>query len=230
MSTGWCPGGALQADGAWVAAKRGFLFPIAALSRVFRGKFVAALKAAHQGGKLRGEALLTDAAWGDLLARLYDHAWVVYAKHSLGGPEQVLDYLGRYTHRMAISNERILRMDADTVSLRVRDSAHGKRRRTLSVPAQTFIERILLNVLPKGFKRIRHCGLLGPVGKAAKLAQARAALSAPTPDATVVESVEQFIGRINRIEWLRCTHCANRSFVLTAPIASLRAPPVRAPP
>jgi hypothetical protein len=231
------PGGALKADGDWVAAKRGFLFPITALSRVFRGKFVAALKAAHHDGKLpgealRGDALPTDAAWGDLLARLYEHAWVVYAKHSLGGPEQVLDYLGRYTHRVAISNERILGMDADTVRLRVRDSAHGKRRRTrtLSVPAQTFIERFLLHVLPKGFKRIRHYGLLGPAGKAAKLARARAALSAPAPDPLVVESVEEFIGRINRLEWLRCTHCGNGRFVPSAPIAPVRVPPVRGPP
>jgi len=223
------PGGALTADGEWVAAKRGFLFPIAALSRVFRGKFIAALKA-RQGGKLRGEALPSEAAWGDLLARLYDHDWVVYAKHSLGGPEQVLDYLGRYTHRVAVSNERILGMDGDTVRLRVRDSAHGKRRRTLSLPAHTFIERFLLHVLPKGFKRIRHYGLLGPAGKAAKLAQARAALSAPTPDPAVIESVEAFMGRINRIEWLRCAHCANGRFVPTAPIAPVRMPLARAPP
>ena len=89
------PGGALKADGNWVAAKRGFLFPIQALSQVYRGKFVAALKAAHQGGKLRaealrGDALLTNTAWGTLLARLYEHDWVVYARHSLGGPEQSL--------------------------------------------------------------------------------------------------------------------------------------------
>ena len=128
---------------------------------------------------------------------------MVYARHSLGGPEQVLEYLGRYTHRVAISNERILGMDADTERLRVRDPAHGKRRRTLSVPAHTFIERFLLHVLPKGFKRIRHYGLLGPAGKAAKLAQVRAALSAPTPDPAVIEPVEAFMRRIHRIEWLR---------------------------
>jgi len=219
------PGGALTAGGAWVAAKRGFLFPVHALSRVFRGKFVAALNAARQDGKLRG-----DAAWGDLLTRLYAHDWVVYAKQSLGGPEQVLDYLGRYTHRVAISNERILGMTADTVSLRVRDSANGNRKRTLHVPAHCFIERFLLHVLPKGFKRIRHYGLLGPAGKTVKLARARAALSAPTPDPVVLESVEQFIGRINRIEWLRCPHCTNGRFVPSAPIAPGRAPPVRAPP
>ncbi len=224
-------GGALRAAGDWVAAKRGFLFPVKALSKVFRGKFVATLKAAHQGGKLQ-QAGLTDRAWRDLLARLYVHDWVVYAKQPLGGPEQVLDYLGRYTHRVAISNERILGMDGDTVSVRVRDWTQGNRRRTLSVPAQTFIERFLLHVLPKGFKRIRHYGLLGPAGKAAKLAQARAALSVPAPDPLVVESVEAFMRRIDRHEWSRCPHCGKGRFVPTAPIASaparslhLRGPP-----
>jgi Putative transposase/Transposase zinc-binding domain len=231
------PGGALKANGQWVAAKRGFLFPNTALSEVFRGKFVAALKRARQDGKLRGEALrgealLADAPWGALLARLYEHDWVVYAKHSLGGPAQVLEYLGRYTHRVAISNERILGMDADTVRLRVRDSTHGNRRRTLSLPAHTFIERFLLHVLPKGFKRIRHYGLLGPAGKKQRLAQARAALSAPTPDPAAAESIEAFMQRIGRLQGLRCAHCAEGRFVPTAPIAPERArvPPLRGPP
>ena len=224
------PGGALKADGQWVAAKRGFLFPVQALSGVFRGKFVAALKRAREEGTLhteapRGDALSTEPAWGALLTRLYAHDWVVYAKHSLGGPEQVLEYLGRYTHRVAVSNERILGIDAHTVRLRVRDSAHGNRRRALSLPAHTFIERFLLHVLPKGFKRIRHYGLLGPAGKAAKLAQARTALSVPPPDPALIESLEEVIGRINRIEWLRCTHCALGRLVPTAALAPARGPP-----
>ena len=229
------PGGALKADGSWVAAKRGFLFPIHALSRVYRGKFVAALELTREEGKLRaeaprGDALSTEAAWGDLLTRLYAHDWVVYAKQPLGGPEQVLEYLGRYTHRVAVSNERILGIDRDTVRLRVRDSANGNGKRTLHVPAQSFIERFLLHVLPKGFKRIRHYGLLASAGKALKLAQARAALSAPTPDPALIESVAQFIGRINRIEWLRCTHCAIGRLIPTGSIAPARAPSVRGPP
>ncbi len=224
-------GGALTAAGDWAAAKRGFLFPIEALSQVFRGKFVAALKAAHQGGKLQ-QAGLADRAWRDLLARLYVHDWVVYAKQPLGGPAQVLDYLGRYTHRVAISNERILGMDADTVSVRVRDWTQGNRRRTITLPATTFIDRFLLHVLPKGFKRIRHYGLLGPAGKAVKLAQARAALSAPPPDPVVVESVQAFMHRIQRHEYLRCTHCGKGQFVPTASIAPalVRVPPLRGPP
>jgi hypothetical protein len=157
---------------------------------------------------------------------------VVYAKEPLGGPAQVLDYLARYTHRVAISNERILGMAGDTVSVRVRDWTQGNRRRTLSVPAQIFIERFLLHVLPKGFKRIRHYGLLGPAAKTAKLAQARAALSAPAPVRLVVESLEAFMRRIDRLECLRCPHCGTGQFVPTAPIASepARVPPLRGPP
>jgi hypothetical protein len=223
------PGGALGADGAWVAAKHGFLFPIAALSQVYRGKFVAALKAARQGGKLQ-QAGLADRAWRDLLTRVHRHDWVVYAKHALGGPAQVLDYLGRYTHRVAISNERILGMDGDTVRLRVRDWTQGNRRRTLTLPAHTFIERFLLHVLPNGFKRIRHYGLLGPAGKAVKLAQARAALSAPLPDPVVVESVEAFLRRIERHQWSRCPHCGKGRFVPTAPLAPVRWRYLRGPP
>ena len=224
-------GGALGVDGKWVAAKRGFLFPVKALSKVFRGKFVAALKTAHQGGKLR-ETGLAEHAWRDLLARVHRHDWVVYAKEPLGGPLQVLDYLGRYTHRVAIANERILDIGTDTVSVRVRDWIQGNRRRTLSVPAQTFIERFLLHVLPKGFKRIRHYGLIGPAHKAAKLAAARAALDAPAPDPAVVESVEAFMHRIERHEYLRCTHCGRGQFVPTSPIAPvpLRLLRLRRPP
>ena len=149
---------------------------------------------------------------------------MVYAKESLGGPAQVLDYLGRYTHRVAISNERILDIGSDTVSVRVHDSAHGNRRRTLKLPAQTFIERFLLHVLPKGFKRIRHYGLIGPANKAARLAAARTALDAPVPDPIMVESVEAFMRRIHRYEHLRCPHCGRGQFVPTTPIAAVPLP------
>lgn len=163
---------------------------------------------------------------------LYETPWVVYAQRPFAGPEQVLDYLGRYTHRVAISNERILDISADTVSVRVRDSAQGNRKRTITLPAATFIDRFLLHVLPKGFKRIRHYGLIGPAHKAARLAAARAALDASAPDPIVVESVEAFMRRIDRHEWSRCPHCGKGQFVPTAPIAlaPLRLLHLRGPP
>jgi hypothetical protein len=224
-------GGALTATGEWVAAKRGFLFPVKALSRVFRGKFVDALKAGRTSGPLA--AATADAnTWHTLLARLHTHNWVVYAKQPLGGPAQVLEYLGRYTHRVAISNERIVGVDDREVRFRVRAGTSGPTKRTLALPATTFIDRFLLHVLPKGFKRIRHYGLLGPAGKAVKLAQARAALSVPAPDPVTVESVAAFMRRIDRIAWARCTHCGQGAFVPTAAIAPtpLHVPLSRGPP
>ena len=211
-------GGALSAVGEWVSAKRGFLFPVQALSKVFRGKFVAALKAGRTSGPLAA-ATADMGAWRLLLARLHAHEWVVYAKQPLGGPAQVLEYLGRYTHRVAISNERIVGVAAHEVRFRVRAQASGHARRTLALPPATFIDRFLLHVLPKGFKRIRHYGILGPAGKAVKLAQARAALSIPPPDPVVVESVAAFMRRIDRVEWARCTHCGQGAFLPTATIA-----------
>jgi hypothetical protein len=212
-------GGALTATGEWVAAKRGFLFPVQALSRVFRGKFVAALTAGRTQGTPIAAAVLEPDSWRALLAQLHVHEWVVYAKQPLGGPAQVLEYLGRYTHRVAISNERIVGMDDREVRFRVRAGASGKTKRTLVLPADTFIDRFLLHVLPKGFKRIRHYGILGPAGKAAKLAQARMALSVPAPDPVVLESVADFMRRIDRAEWTRCPHCGQGAFVPTAAIA-----------
>jgi hypothetical protein len=111
----------------------------------------------------------------------------------------VLDYLARYTHRVAISNERILGMDNGEVTFRVRADT-SRKKRVVRLPAAEFIDRFLLHLLPPGFKRIRHYGLLGPTRKAARLAAARAALDAPAPEAQVVESVEEFLRRVARLE------------------------------
>ena len=224
--------GALTATGEWTAAKRGFLFPVKALSKVFRGKFVAALKVEREKGTRAAATTLDAHAWRSLLDRLHEHEWVVYAKQPLGGPAQVLEYLGRYTHRVAISNERIVAVDDHEVRFRVRASDQGNVKRTLALPATTFIDRFLLHVLPKGFKRIRHYGILGPAGKAVKLAQARAALLMPAPDPVIVESVVAFMRRIDRVAWARCPHCGNGAYVATATIAPtpLRVPFSRGPP
>jgi hypothetical protein len=150
---------------------------------------------------------------------LLAHDWVVYAKQPLGGPEQVLEYLGRYTHRVAISNERLVGMDETTVCFRVRGTP-GKR--VLSVPAEEFIERFLLHVLPSGFQRIRHCGLLAPAAKTTKLALARQAWSVPEADPVITATVEDFLQRVGRAEWARCPHCHEGRFVPTAAIPPLR--------
>ncbi|MEO8316323.1 MAG: transposase [Pseudomonadota bacterium] len=148
--------------------------------------------------------------------------WVVYAKQPLGGPAQVLEYLSRYTHRVAISNERILGITHDTVALRVRVRGESSKRRTLRVAGSAFIERFLQHVLPRGFKRIRHYGLLGPAHKAAHLAAARAALNAPAPQPKLIESITAFMQRVVRIEWSTCPYCQAGRFVVAQVLAPLR--------
>ena len=213
-------GGALTAEGEWRGSKRGFLFPVKALSRVFRGKFIAALGEARGAGQPLAEGLVDEKLWRALRRQLLRHDWVVYAKQPLGGPEQVLEYLARYTHRVAISSERLVGMDDTTVRFRIRAKSG---RRVLALPAEEFIDRFLLHVLPGGFKRIRHDGLLAPAVKATKRVLARQAWSAPEPDPVIRATVEEFLQRIDRAERLRCPHGHDGRFVPTAVIRPLGA-------
>jgi len=199
-------GGALAPGGAWRRPKKGFLFPVQALSDVFRGKFVAGLEALrHQGRWPAKEGALAD--WPRLKPRLYVHDWVVYAKQPLGGPEAVLEYLGRYTHRVAISNERLLGIAGQDVVFRVRANPESGKKRTVRLPGEAFIGRFLQHVLPAGFKRIRHYGLLSPARKKNGLAAARVALDVSPPPPAVRESVAAFLRRVARIELERCPQC-----------------------
>jgi hypothetical protein len=212
-------GGALAATGDWVGTKRGFLFPIKALSTVFRGKFITALEHERVSARLREDTVLTNTAWRELKRQLYRHDWVVYAKQPLGGPAQVLEYLARYTHRVAISNERILGINETAVALRVRVNGQGSKKHTLRLPGTEFIKRFLQHVLPRGFKRIRHYGLLGPAHKSAHLAAARDALGAPQPQPAVIESVSAFMQRVATIKWATCPHCHSGQFKLLRAIS-----------
>lgn len=200
--------GALDAQGAWLAPARkpDFLFPVHALSRVFRGKFMAALQLAHQSAQLPRDPQGDGPAWRKRHAALYRHSWVVYAKPAMGGPAQVLEYLSRYTHRTAISNERIRCISHSEAAFTVRADAQGGKR-LLRLPGAEFVHRVLLHVLPAGIKRIRHYGLLASGCKATKLAQARAALAMPAPVALARESAQDFMRRVARIEVLRCPCC-----------------------
>ena len=223
-------GGALTATGEWIATKQGYLFPVQALSTVFRGKFMGALDEARKAGRIRHEMARIDRQWRAFRDSLYLHDWVVYAKAPLGGPAQVLEYLGRYTHRVAICNDRILGMEHGMVRFRMRDSANGNRKKLVRMEAREFARRFLLHVLPGGFKRIRHYGLLGPAHKAEKLAAARAALSAPAPDPLVTEPVEAFLLRVAGIEWMACPHCGTGHFHVLSPIEHTAIPGNHGPP
>jgi len=197
--------GVLAPDGHWQvpARKPDFLFPVRALSRVFRGRFMAALRARAASTPTCADASLT----AEGRKTLYRHDWVVYAKTPLGGPAQVLEYLSRYTHRTAIGNERIKTITPQgEVVFSVRADEHGgKRLQRLS--GEEFIRRFLLHVLPGGIKRIRHYGVLANGCKKVQLAQARQALGQPAPSPVAVEAAQAFIQRVSRIDFLCCPQC-----------------------
>lgn len=176
------PGGGLSADGArWISCPRGFFLPVKVLSRVFRGKLLAKLKEEHaQGLKWTGQLshLADPRQFAGFLGPLYRAEWVVYAKPPFGGPEQVLKYLARYTHRVAISNERIESVEDGQVTFRYKDYAGGSRWRRMTLDAQEFLRRFVLHVLPKGLMRIRTFGFLANRCVAAKLALCRKLLAA----------------------------------------------------
>ena len=200
--------GALDTHGHWCAPKRSptFLFPVHALSRVFRGKFIDALRRDDRVGELPRDPASTEAARQARLVQLKRHDWVVYAKTPLAGPEVVLDDLSRYTHRVAVSNERIIGIDDNGVRLRVRADADGGKR-TVLIDGPTFVARFLQHVLPPGFKRIRHYGLLSPAIKSERLAQARLALAMPAANAQAREDAAAFLKRVTGVEISCCPHC-----------------------
>lgn len=202
--------GALDAQGFWRTPARGrrFVFPVHALSRVFRAKFIDALDQARASDRLPNDPHASPELWARRRRQLLKHGWVVYAKSPMGGPEQVLEYLSRYTHRVAISNERIVGIDQHGVALRLRADTKGGKR-VIRLPASVFIQRFLQHVLPRGYKRIRHYGILSPAHKKQALSAARIALQVPIPDTRAVESAHAFMLRVAKMDTLRCPCCPN---------------------
>lgn len=228
---GIVPGGGLSPDGqSWVACRRGFFLSVRVLSRLFRRRFLEGLERAHRQGRLQffgANAALTDPkTFTQWLAPLRCCEWVVYAKRPFAGPKAVLAYLSRYTHRVAISNSRLLSMDERGVSFRWKDYRQtGKRRRkTMTLSPEEFLRRFLLHVLPAGFHRIRHYGLLANGNRKACLTRVRELLDAevfaeqpPNPGDHEVRITPTFV----------CRHCGGAMNIMqTLPRAtSIRAPP-----
>lgn len=180
------PGGGLSPDSQhWIASRPRFFLSVPVLSRLYRRLFLERLRAAFNAGVLGffGElaGLAKPAAFAARLRALRRIEWVVYAKRPFGGPQQVLDYLGRYTHRVAIANNRLIAVTDGEVSFRWKDYRHPQRRQIMTLPAGEFIRRFLLHVLPDGFRRIRHFGFLANPHRSAKLALIRALLEVPEP-------------------------------------------------
>ena len=214
-------GGGLSADGKrWVRGRQRFFLPVKVLAKLFRGKFLAALQAARAAGLLRFGASTThladDAAWLRFRDDLYRKDWIVYAKPPFGGPRQVFAYLGRYTHRVAISNHRIVALEGSHVSFTFKDYADDGQTKTMTVAGVEFLRRFLLHVLPHGFTRIRHFGLLAGRNVTTKLQRARQLLS---PDADLLPPIPKIsrdapwwerLRQRTGIDLMACPGCGRR--------------------
>ena len=181
--------GKIDASPRWQACRPGFFLPVRVLSRVFRGKFVAGLRAAIDAGKLTlPTARAEPAALARWFASLYAKEWVVYAKRPFGGPERVLKYLARYTHRVAISNSRLLELRDGRVTFRYKDYADAHRQKTMTLEADEFLRRFVQHVLPRSFVKVRHYGLLANAQREARLAVCRRLLLVANGAATVASA------------------------------------------
>ena len=225
------PAGGLSLDHTrWVRSRSRFFLPIQVLRRVFRGKFVAGLQSAFQHGQLHLSGDLAPLAQPKIFASwlrpLFRKDWVVYSKPPFGGPEYVLQYLGRYTHRVAISNPRLVSFADGQVTFRWRDSAHHNEQKRMTLTLDEFLRRFLLHLLPKGFVRIRSFGFLANRQRAKLWPLCCAALgSTPLPDQSPLSTREPC--RDLRL----CPHCGAPMVIverLTAAQIQLRSPPMLA--
>ena len=198
-------GGGLS-QGKWISSKRRFLFPVRVMSRLFRGKLLAFLKKAHVEEHL--EAAEED--FTSFLKDLYAKEWVVYSKPPFNGPENVLGYLGRYTHRIAITNHRIVGMEDDKVSFRWKDYADGNKQKVMILEASEFIRRFLLHVLPDGFVKIRHFGFLSNRHRKECLEACRMLLGAKEAVPAPSETWQESLLRITGIDVTRCPLCEGK--------------------
>lgn len=210
------PGGALASAGTrWVPTHPHFLFPVKALGEVFRGKFLDALRQPHTQQDLiwrqETQDLGISQGFQRLVEQLYAKDWVVYAKRPFAGPQQVLEYSGRYTHRVAISNNRLVDVRDGRVRFPSRNRRQGDRLQTLEVAADVFIQRFLLHTFPAGFVRIRYCGFLANRCKAHALRQCRQALGhEPAPPAPEPKTVAQWMPQWTGIDITRCPQCGHQ--------------------
>lgn len=213
------PGGGLAKDGKWRPSRKKFFIPVKVLSRKFRGKFLFYLNQSRQN--LRGSE--NDGAWHSLLDCLYEKDWYVYCKRPFKTTRSVLSYLGRYTHRVAISNHRILRVQDNAVSFKWRDYRDNSKEKVMTLPAGEFMRRFLLHVLPPGFTKIRHYGFLASAAKRRKLALCKkltGAKSNPIIKLSAMELMKKLTGRDITI----CAVCGIGHFSFVSGLS----PPLRA--
>src|ERR1041385_6660121 len=215
------PGGGISLDGSrWVACRPGFFLPVRVLSRRFRNVYLRYLQEIYAAGKLRFygalQSLSDPKSFAQYLAPLHSTEWVVYAKPPFGGPDRVLDYLGRYTHRVAISNNRLKELQDGQVSFAYKDYKHEQRQKVMTLSADEFLRRFLMHVLPDGFQRIRHYGLLGNRHRTENLARCRELLAMPVPIPQPGCDYRERCRRLGRQDPLRCPQCKTGQMVRIA--------------
>jgi hypothetical protein len=214
-------GGGLSLDGKrWLRSKKDFFIPVSVLSSLFRGKFLDALKREYEAGQLRFpgqiEELKESSVFKRLLTTLYHQEWVVYCKPPLKHPEKVVDYLGRYTHRVALSNDRLVKLEGNRVTFRWRDSADNNKIKWLPLEAFEFIRRFLLHVLPSQFVKIRYYGILSHRNRKGKLLRCKSLLGASNteePKEGPKESWQDLLTRITGIDPRVCPYCGKGKMI-----------------
>ncbi len=226
------PGGGLSLDGTrWIACRPGFFLPVRVLSRLFRRLFLMQLEAAFDAGALQFfascEPLRDRQAFLQHLAPARQADWVVYAKRPFAGPQQVLDYVGRYTHRIAISDSRLVDFNDGQVTFRYKNyrAAHPTPK-TMTLPAPEFIRRFLLHVLPAGFHRIRYYGVLGHRHRTQKLARCRELLGTPAPERSPSPSPADYRDRYEALTGVSlrvCPRCQDGHMLVIEYVARTQA-------
>ncbi len=226
-------GGALSFDGqGWTAARPNFLFPVQALSRVFRGKFIYYLQQAFLAGQLlfpgKAGSLGTDQGFSNLIQQLWGKDWVVYTKRPFAGPEQVLDYLGHYTHRVAIANHRIQQVEGGWVTFTYRDRRNGGQLQAMTLRAEEFIRRFLLHVVPDSYMRIRHFGFLANRNKEQDLGRCRdllgVSLPVPGSQGSAGADTNELMLQLTGVDLTKCPDCHRGTMVVVEPIPRLSPP------
>jgi hypothetical protein len=224
-------GGGLCPDATqWIPCKEAFFLPVKTISRLFRGKFLAYLKEAKQKGKLKFpgkiDHMRQDESFNKLLSELYKQDWVVYCKPPFSNAETVMDYLGRYTHRVAISNDRVVNMEGDQVTIRYRDRNDNDTLKYMTLDAQEFIRRFLMHILPDGFMKIRHYGILSNRNRHAKLVVAKTLLGVRNPDESQdgTQTWQDLLTRITGRDPRICPYCGKGRMVLKEVLKSSASP------
>jgi hypothetical protein len=220
------PAGALSLDRKkWISTRTKYLFKVQSLAKEFQKRYLSKLEKMYRKKQLsfngRGAEYRDEKQFQKLLKVLWGKQWITYAKQPFGGPEQVLEYLGRYTHRVAITNNRIVAIENDQVRIKYRDRSDDNKEKELTISAYEFIRRFLLHVLPRGFTKIRYYGFLAHANKKTCIELIRTLIGATTVYAKkLVEDVQEMMLRLTGVDICCCPQCGKGKFVYLRPIVS----------